>query len=237
MIVSTLEAVLRADISDFTAGLQQADRLLADVADSMSARLDGIGASVPGADDGAGLLPPSNTIPGVGGGVDSLRDRLAQAVGTATSGEQGALSAVIPLVPELSVDTKALAEQMQRFVDVAAASKLFKATLLADVTVLANKINLDRLIGSVSAAINAIRVSGGSPVGFSAGVPAFADGGIMTHEGLAYLHPGERVLTAAETRAYDGGRGGGGAVVVNAYGESPYELARMIDRARAEIGD
>ncbi len=236
MIISTLEAVLRADITDFTAGLQQADRLLADIADGMSARLAGIGASIPGADAATGLLPPSASLPGVGL-PDSLRDRLTQAVGAATGGEQGALSAVITLAPELSVDTKALADQMQRFVDVAAASKLFKATLLADVTVLANKINLDRLIGSVSAAVNALRVSGGSPVGLSAGVPAFATGGLMTHEGLAYLHPGERVLTAAQTRAYDGGRGGSGSVVVNAYGESPYELARMIDRARAEIGD
>ena len=231
MIVSTLEAVLRADISDFTAGLQQADQLLADVAERMSARLDAIGALTPQTDSADSLLPtPEAALPGVGGVAEAVRDRLTQAVGS----PQNALSTPVALAPELSVDTGALVEQMQRFVDVAAASKVFKATLLADVTVLANKINLDRLIGSVNSAINAVRVGGGSG-GANAALPTFAGGGIMTHEGLAYLHPGERVLTAAETRAYDGGRNGG-AVVVNAYGESPYDLARMIDRARAETG-
>ncbi len=237
MIVSTLEAVLTADLSDFTTGLQQADRLLADVAERMSARLQGIGASAPGADGVTGLLPPSTTIPGAGGVADSLRDRIGQGIGAAAGGEQGPFSAVIPLAPELVVDTRALAEQMQRFVDVAAASKLFKATMLADVTVLANRINLDRLLGSVTSAVDSLRVGASLAAGSSGTFPTFASGGLMAHEGLAYLHPGERVLTASQTRAYDGGMAGRGSVIVNAYGESPYELARIIDRARAEIGD
>jgi hypothetical protein len=236
MIVSTLEAVLTADISDFTTGLQQADRLLDDVAERMSARLQGLGASAPGASDTTGLLPSSLTS-GASAVSDPLRDRVGQALDAVTGGEQGPLMPMISVAPELSIDTKALADQMQRFVDLAAASKTFKATMLADVTVLANKINLDRLIGSVSSAIDSIRVGAALSAGSSPGVPVFANGGVMPHEGLAYLHPGERVLTASQTRAYDGGRAGSGSVVVNAYGESPYELARMIDRARAEIGD
>lgn len=231
MIVSTLEAVLRADISDFTAGLQQADQMLADVAERMSARIDGISALTAQPGGAAGLLPsPETALPNLGGVAESVSDRLTQAVGS----PQHALTTTVALAPELSVNIGALVEQMQRFVDEAAASKIFKVTLLADVTVLANRINLDRLIGSVSSAINAIRIGGGSS-GQSAALPTFANGGVMPHEGLAYLHPGERVLTAAETRAYDGVRGGG-PVVVNAYGESPYELARLIDRARSETG-
>jgi TP901 family phage tail tape measure protein len=69
--------------------------------------------------------------------------------------------------------------------------------------------------------------------GGSGKLPTFATGGMMWNDGLAYLHGGERVLNKEETRAY---QKASASVTIHAYGQSPHDLAVLIERALADRG-
>lgn len=62
----------------------------------------------------------------------------------------------------------------------------------------------------------------------SQGIPGFAGGGLMRHEGLAWLHPGERVLTQQQTRVYD--QRSGVTVSINGMGLRARQVAEMVYR-------
>jgi len=63
-------------------------------------------------------------------------------------------------------------------------------------------------------------------------MPSFKTGGIMPNDGVAYLHKGERILTAGETRQDANASSSGMNVTINASVSSDYDVRRMADKLK-----
>lgn len=142
---------------------------------------------------------------------------------------QAAFEALIPMATELDIDVDGVVQQYDDKLKAAAAAKVFDVTVTANVKV---NTNVD-MAGFGNAAQQAGQQAAGTT---GNNVPQMAVGGDIASEGLAWLHSGERVLTAAQTSAMDnGGLGGGNTYVINAYGSAPYDLANMVSKASREM--
>jgi TP901 family phage tail tape measure protein len=155
----------------------------------------------------------------------------------ATNGDVGTYNALLPIATELDIPIAPMIEDNQLAVDEAALAP-YDATLTVDMTVRPGAIDMTAVQAALTSRLNAL-ANGSNGGGFGVGVapmgiPVGHDGLMMRSDGLAYLAAGERVLNPAETQDYE--RGGGDTIIINAYAESPYELARMLDKARARSG-
>lgn len=167
------------------------------------------------------------------------RDAIVEALQTAVmTGDTEAFSALVPLAMELDIPIDPLIEQMRDITLMAGAAERYRATATADVTVVPGRIIVDALRVAVMSGIASIGTGGsggGGGAGHGAQVPIFAEGGVMPYTGLAHLEAGERVLNPEESRNYNGGgRGGGNTYHVTIYGESPYDLYRVLEQARRD---
>lgn len=210
---------------------------------------------------GAGMLGGGLSLPGVGldagnitmqVGIDvpgtvaasqagittGLQAALDQATGG--GGVGGAVGAALGSVFQtlmnvaatIQTDAGAIRTQLEAFLAEATGAP-FAVKMFANVTVYANSINIQPLLSAVNAKLGA--VAGGSG-GDTPSIPHFAGGGYTGgYEGLAYVHPYETIRNAGQERALQSsGRSSGNTY--NVYGESPWELARMVDRARGQMG-
>jgi TP901 family phage tail tape measure protein len=121
-------------------------------------------------------------------------------------------------------------------------------TTNADVTVTAT-VDTSQAQATISASVDSLEITstasiGGVPVAETDGgdtvtVPSGATGVNVNGEGLMYVHANEKLLNAADTKRYNAGGGGGGGsgggntyvTQLAAYGTSPMEVYRMVQRA------
>jgi TP901 family phage tail tape measure protein len=139
---------------------------------------------------------------------------LQQAVNTANETDYNSL---MDLVTALNIPLTPIRNQVQTAINSAVAEQ-FNTT------------------ATVNVQIETVVQGGG---GGSAGLGGYADGGYVPRTGLALLHAGEYVLTDDEVRAARGrvGLGGGGSqFVINAYGNSPQEVADLVVTALRDRG-
>jgi len=150
----------------------------------------------------------------------------------------GAMEFMINWDPYLEGDQNAMFEQMAAQVAAAAASSTAAAHMIADVTVRPGNVDISAVLARVQsqlATIGEASITSGGPALsrdiMGGGVPAFQGGGIMGETGMAFLHQDEMVLTPEQQRALGSARGGVTLHVENLYGQSPYELLEMLQRA------
>lgn len=154
----------------------------------------------------------------------------------ASAGDEAAFNALADVGLELGIDVASLEVQLQNSIDEATA-RTYEAALLADITVYPNRVDVSPVLAQIAADLGGGQ--GGGPGWVDPFQRGMASGGDVFRDGLYYLHAGERVSNRAaeRDRGRDGGRSGGNTTtVINAYGESPYELARMTDKARRRSG-
>ena len=145
------------------------------------------------------LIPLGLTL---AGGPEQQQVRMQELLTSAleAGGPDGAaFNALLPLAAEMDIDVKSITDQYQAAVTAAAANQTFDVVVHANVGVAVDHVGLSEISMGVQATANA-----------STGVPTGATGGVMSGDGLAYLHEGERVLTRKQTDSYDSGRGGSG---------------------------
>lgn len=160
-----------------------------------------------------------------------MQDLLKQALEVGGPNGQDAFNALIPMATELEIDVDSVVSQYDEQLKAAAASKTFDVTVNANVHV---NTNVDQT-GFGNAAQTAAQAAAPTATTTGNNVPKLALGGDIASEGLAYLHAGERVLTAGQTAAMDAGSmGGGNTYVINAYGSAPYDLANMVQKAQRD---
>jgi len=136
---------------------------------------------------------------------------------------------------ELDIDVTAIQQQTQDALDASAAGKKYKITIDLDVDVLAN-VNQTAIGGAAQQAANAMGPNlpparpGNSPLN----MPQLASGGYIAETGLALVHAGEQILNPAQTAAMASGGLGGNTYIINAYGDNPYAVAEMVNRANRD---
>lgn len=205
-------------------------------------------------------LASPTTIAAMGeGGKIAIEDALKLAFATADVSDEMAL---IPAAVQLGLDPVAIKTQVEADAKAAAESATPSATISLTavanvVSDVASQVNtfisglpfastvsamiqvnpiisflqdVGSLIGDALSGLpggGAVAAPPGAPIKpFATGTP------FVQREGLAYLHAGERVMTAAENKAYSGG---GRAPIVNnyyvsSYGQSAHELNQRLQR-------
>jgi TP901 family phage tail tape measure protein len=173
---------------------------------------------------------------------------------TLSPGEQAAeFSAFIPVVTELGMDGIDMHGQMVESVTAAAAMTIPTVTMTVDIVVVPNSIDTSGIAAGAAGAATGGGVQGSTPYwdptvtgggvkGSTPGsVPGFHSGGEFYSprgEGFAFLRSGETVRTETQERSLAGSRGAGGGntYVINSYGQNPYGVKRMVDRATRDRG-
>lgn len=151
----------------------------------------------------------------------------------AAAGDEGQFNQLVPLALALDIPTEQIWQDAQAAIHAGINDQSFTAT--AHVSVMVEpELNLSQLNASLN-------LGGGGKTGTgNTLVPSF-DGGGEFHTnsskgGPAWLHDDETVRTPEQERAL-GRRGqgrGGDTYVVNSYGQNPYELTRLIERANRD---
>lgn len=183
----------------------------------------------------------------------AVRQQILEGMALATqTGDEFFISFFAPLAAEVGIDDADVQAQIFSQI-IAAAAGTVSASVGVQVT--AAVTNASGIFQSVMAQVNA--AIAGTPVGNALGaignaignigatimppgsIPTGAAGTPMVLEsGLMMVHEGERLLTAAETRAYHSGAmaggGGGGSPMIFAptiIGQRPHEVVGMLGRA------
>lgn len=146
--------------------------------------------------------------------------------------------------PILETDLLSIGMQAADHVTAGVGGRTFSATATTSISLLVSSIDTSAVQSAIQNAISGMGASasvggggggGGGGNTIAGSIPGFQSGGIMPHTGLAFLHEGERVLSPGETRRH----GGGGRTVVienlQVFGQSPYEIVDMLERAVSEM--
>lgn len=145
-------------------------------------------------------------------------------------GDQYTVDLLRPLAVDLGVDMQQVESDVRSMIEGGAYSAQVEVMVDAIVNVVSDvgaQIQA-AMPSSVNKVVSAAATVGGGVLG-AFGFKGFRTGSsYIPNDGLAYLHRGERVLTAAENRAYEGG--GGNTYYITSYGQSPQQLLEMLKR-------
>jgi len=147
-----------------------------------------------------------------------IQDALSSAL---AENDQAAIDVLLPLATELGIDTQSLIDQYQTKIDEAATAMTYDATATVNLTLEVGNVNANAVQTAIATTGGVSGVSGGAPVNGA------ADGANINSEGLLYVHPGEKVLNAADTEKYDNGGRGGNPVVININGVQDVDAMRF----------
>lgn len=157
-----------------------------------------------------------------------MQDLLNQAL--LQGGENGAMfNALLPMATEMEIDTENLVEQYRAAVTNAAKAQTFDVVVDANVGINVVKVGMEEVSMATTAMIQGAAGYGGG----GGGVRGYATGGMVSGDGLAYLHDGERVLNKQETHEYNNASSSSGnPTVINIHGVSDidrilFEFQRM----------
>lgn len=187
------------------------------------------------------------------GAGEGLRQALEDAIGQSMLiGDEYTLSLLTPLAVDLGVDVGQVEADVRRYIEQTRPTATVQVTVNPILNIVgdaAGKIGawVSGITAQITAAINAsIPDTGGGGASTEPG-GGFVDGShaagldYVPEDGyMARLHRGERVKTAAQARAEDAARSGGGGrttiINVNSYGQSSGEMAWMVQRAMTRRG-
>jgi TP901 family phage tail tape measure protein len=166
----------------------------------------------------------------------AMRLQISNAITAAAgAGDEQLYNALVPVATNLNIPIPPLVDDTQMAIDAATAAT-FMATAAVDLVVTPGYIDITAVAAQLQSQLNGL--SGGSTGGDGVGAggtagmaPTLDTGGTILSDGLVYAHAGEVVLNERQ-QAAAGLSGSGGGDTYNVYGESPYEVAEMVDRAR-----
>lgn len=152
-----------------------------------------------------------------------IQDSIATAL---AENDQTALSVLLPLATELGIDTQSLIDQFQASLDTISKDQVYDATATVNLTIGVGTVDSSAVAGTIGS-LGGIQSVGAANI---TPVHGAASGADIKGEGLLYVHDNEKVLNAADTKAYDnggGGSGGIGTVVING--------VQDVDKLREEL--